>query len=112
MIKETTMRELTKQEIDNAPEWATHYSITATDKVMYESEHYYKHRDNKRNKQVRGWFIEAQPIPRKEFDTKTELTSLLQMCVNDMYSPSGKIKKGTARKLMAACQKGLVNYPS
>lgn len=41
----------------------------------------------------------------------TELQKLLQLCVNDMYSTSGKIKKPTARKLLAACQKGIVDFP-
>lgn len=40
-----------------------------------------------------------------------ELKMLLQLCVDDMYSPSGKIKKKTAIKLMAACQKGIVDFP-
>lgn len=39
------------------------------------------------------------------------LRELLQLCVNDMYKPSGKISKPTARKLLSACQKGMVNFP-
>lgn len=42
---------------------------------------------------------------------KADLKALLQLCVDDMYSPSGKIKKKTVRKLMAACQKGIVDFP-
>ncbi len=41
-----------------------------------------------------------------------ELTELLQLCVNDMYKPSGKISKKTAMKLMAACQKKIVEFPA
>ena len=46
---------------------------------------------------------------REEID---ELTELLQLCVNDMYKPSGKISKKTAMKLMAACQKKIVEFPA
>ena len=90
------MRKLTKTEIENKQWWANSYDIQAQN-----------------NKPIfyAGLGGGAMPIPDKEFDAKDELTSLLQMCVNDMYSPSGKIKKKTARKLMAACEKGLVNYP-
>ena len=40
-----------------------------------------------------------------------ELTNLLQLCVNDMYKPSGKISKPTASKLLSACQRELVEFP-
>ena len=77
----------------------------------------------KKNHSIDGWPIEDKEmgvIINKE-DTINQLNAfnaesaylkkLLQLCVNDMYSPSGKIKKPTARKLMAACQKGAVNFP-
>lgn len=40
-----------------------------------------------------------------------ELTELLQLCVDGMYSQSGRVTKKTAIKLMAACQKKLVEFP-
>lgn len=43
---------------------------------------------------------------------KAELKALLQLCVDDMYSPSGKINKKTAIKLMVACQEGIVDFPT
>ncbi len=109
------MRHLTQQEIDNAPDWATHYFTYNNDKEIRWQDNI-KHlfmwsHEGKIFPFPRKEYQRGEQIPRKEFDTKSELTSLLQMCVNDMYTPSGKIKKKTARKLTAACQKGLVNYP-
>ena len=77
----------------------------------------------KKNHSIDGWPIEDKELgvimdkqdtinQLNTFnDENLELKKLLQLCVNDMYSPSGKIKKPTARKLMAACQKGIVNFP-
>lgn len=53
--------------------------------------------------------LESELISNRE--RIKELTELLQLCVNDMYKPSGKISKKTAMKLMSACQKKLVDFP-
>ena len=64
------MRKLTQQEIDNAPEWATHYTITRPASLpMYESTKSYQVVDNNRRIQPpKGISSHAKPIPRKEFD--------------------------------------------
>jgi hypothetical protein len=57
----------------------------------------------------------GQYLPARDFKQQqqeiAELKSLLQLCVNDMYKPSGKISKATGRKLMTACQNKLVEFP-
>ena len=63
------MRELTQTEIDNAPDWATHYFIF-TDTAVYENETHFMASIEKlklRNGGV-GMRKDAKPIPRKEFD--------------------------------------------
>jgi hypothetical protein len=40
-----------------------------------------------------------------------ELTELLQMCSDDMYTGTGIIRKKTAIKLMTAQRAGLINAP-
>lgn len=62
------MRELTKEELDLAPSWATHYVITGNNYVMYESEyHWCTSEDFSRccNSKVSH---DAKPINRKPFD--------------------------------------------
>ena len=108
------MRELTPEEIKNAPGWASDYAIIENH-VRWSNDEFFEWNTSStggvRARRHAEFMKEPKPIPGKEFAEKDELISLLQMCVNDMYSPSGKIKKKTAKKLMAACEKGLVNYP-
>jgi hypothetical protein len=54
--------------------------------------------------------MEALSLIRKDKAQK-RVTELLQLCVNDMYSPSGKISISTARKLVKACADGVVKFP-
>ena len=66
------MRDLTQQEIDNAPSWATHYVLNC-DGVMFESL-------SKTQMMIKGQLTDlipfggvsvgAKPIPRKSFDIK------------------------------------------
>ena len=105
------MRELTVKEIENAPDWCDKHIILANEMFYTDGETQTTGNGCRTHPLFFANDERLKPIPRKEFDVKEELTSLLQLCVNDMYSPSGKIKKKTARKLMAACEKGLVNYP-
>ncbi len=65
-------RQLTQEEIDLAPEWATRYFIITCTTIRFESEGYYCYSFNgeisakERNKF--GVDEDSQPIPRKEFD--------------------------------------------
>jgi len=61
------MRELTPEEIKNAPDWATHYLIRGT-VFMWESEDSWSHYEAKRVMQNHGLATAAKPIPHKEFD--------------------------------------------
>ena len=70
------MRQLTAEEIDHAPEWATHYLINGTDKVTFESVDYYQFHCNgmlyhSRHPQFRGGIMSVYsiPIPEKEKPT-------------------------------------------
>jgi len=89
------MRDLTKSEIEQAPEWAKFYSINLTGKVAYSI----------------NWSIGDELVKEKPPHEPIDTIELLQLCVNDMYSPTGRIKKSTGRKLMAACQQGIVDFP-
>ena len=69
------MRDLTQQEIDDAPEWADGYAIDHDGNVEWYLGKCYLVEDA-------NFFIEPQPIPRKpfdiseyEFDDKFHLTS-------------------------------------
>ena len=50
------MRELTQQEIDNAPDWATHYAMDDDGEIFWQ------------RKLVSGCHSSEKPIPRKPFD--------------------------------------------
>ncbi len=77
----------------------------------------------KKNHNIDGWPIEdsENSIVMDKQNTIDELNQLsdenkafkylLQLCVHDLYSPTGKLKKKTGLKLMAMCQKGILNYP-
>ena len=67
-----TTRQLTQEEIDNAPEWATHYQIYDNDKdICFENDEFFQFSyDNKRIIGVRivnmqGLDIDSLPIPAK-----------------------------------------------
>lgn len=88
------MRQLTQTEIDNAPDWATHYSALKWG-VLYQSNEYFQaDGDGSKCSQSRV-SDEAKPIPRKEFDIDisfnkqeiTKLTSRLEN-VNDCGPPN------------------------
>ena len=65
------------------------------------------------------WWLRVNGKEVANFDDKDErlideiisLHEATQMCANDLYSPSGKIKKKTSYKLMALCQKKVLNFP-
>lgn len=64
------MRQLTQQEIDQAPEWATHYVIPAgIEAIRWRDSKHFQWSDCDCKQNLGGWSIlECQPIPRKEFD--------------------------------------------
>ena len=65
-----TTRQLTQEEIDNAPEWATHYQI-GDNNICFENDEFFQFSyDNKRIIGVRivnmqGLDIDSLPIPAK-----------------------------------------------
>ncbi|NRB82071.1 MAG: hypothetical protein HRU38_26040 [Saccharospirillaceae bacterium] len=63
-----TTRQLTQEEIDNAPEWATHYQIyDERENICFESEDFYQFIPNGvRKDNTIGLEDESIPIPRKE----------------------------------------------
>jgi hypothetical protein len=63
-----TTRQLTQEEINIAPDWATHYQIYEDDKdVCFESEDFYQFVFNGvRKHNIIGLEDESIPIPRKE----------------------------------------------
>ncbi len=69
-----TTRQLTQEEIDIAPEWATHYQIYEDDKdVCFESEDFYQFVFNGvRKHNIIGLEDESLPIPGRE-DTTTKV---------------------------------------
>ncbi len=62
------MRDLTQQEIDDAPEWATHYVIDKSGYVIYESEYHLQFSNSERRCDSDGLTVRSQPIIRNEFD--------------------------------------------
>lgn len=61
------MRNITQTEIDNAPEWATHYTILNFGVLYQNNEYFQSDVDGFKCVQSRV-SDEAQPIQRKEFD--------------------------------------------
>lgn len=64
------MRKLTQNEIDNAPEWATHYGVIEFDHIMWRSK-YLGSINNSGQLPFYCYGIPehcTKPIPRKEFD--------------------------------------------
>ena len=70
-----TTRQLTQEEIDNAPEWATHYQIyDERENICFESEDFYQFIPNGvRKDNIIGLEDESIPIPRKETTTTTKV---------------------------------------
>lgn len=66
------MRQLTQQEIDDAPSWATHYGICEDGDVLLENSEFFifTSKPNKKLGQLFGVDSDSKPIPRKEFDIK------------------------------------------
>jgi len=62
------MRDLTPQEIANAPEWATHYIVDSDDDITYESLDWWCWAANPSRKCDNRGRMSGVPIPRKEFD--------------------------------------------
>ncbi len=62
------MRALTPQEINAAPDWATHYVIDSDDDLTYESLDWWCWATNPYHKHDNHGCIDGVPIPRKEFD--------------------------------------------
>lgn len=62
------MRKLTQNEIDNAPEWATHYAVQ-DGYLRWSDEEFYMWEHHKTKGQHNNIFLtEPKPIPCKEFD--------------------------------------------
>lgn len=65
---EKAMRKLTQKEVDDAPDWASHYFIDSFGgSVCYEDEGHFQYAGKNKVKS-RGMCDNAEPIPRKEFD--------------------------------------------
>ena len=65
-----TTRQLTQEEIDKAPEWATHYQIyDESGDICFESEDSYQFLFNGVKHNIIGLEDESIPIPRKETTT-------------------------------------------
>lgn len=64
------MRQLTQQEINDAPDWATEYNIDRDDDIFWLSSEYVQMKSCARVNRVNvtGYFDCIKPIPRKEFD--------------------------------------------
>lgn len=74
------MRDLTQKEIDNAPDWATHYFIEESGGLCYECKDRYINVNMKfLSYQTTGVEDFSKPIPRKEFDIEDYCPSDLHM---------------------------------
>lgn len=68
------MRDLTKEELALAPDWATHYSLFIHDVVIYQSDEFWWwsgiDSDGQPGKLINHTEVDfgAKPIPRKPFD--------------------------------------------
>ena len=66
-------RQLTQEEIDIAPEWATHYLVGEYNDILFQSDDYFQRLEDgllnvKVTQVTSGISRKAQPIPRKAFD--------------------------------------------
>lgn len=59
------MRQLTQEEIDNAPDWATEYLIKYEDEILWESKKYYQINDGFKFNNI-NISTNSKPIPRKQ----------------------------------------------
>ena len=59
-----TTRQLTQEEIDSAPEWATHYAI-GDDHICFENEEFFQ-LNGVKIVNMEGLDVDSLPIPRKE----------------------------------------------
>ena len=65
------MRDLTQQEIDNAPDWATHYYITPSGTITFESDKMFQSVSGTvHSNVVTGISKRCRSIPRKAFDIR------------------------------------------
>ncbi len=79
------MRKLTQQEIDNAPDWATHYLIV-NEVFMWESKTEWSHYGSERVMCNHGLGKASKPIPRKEFDiARCEFDGLSNVTVDGNF---------------------------
>ena len=68
------MRDLTQQEIDSAPEWATHYQVTKpsiAEYLIWDSEYIQSVDSTEQSvavKVISGIDNESKPIPRQQFN--------------------------------------------
>lgn len=60
------MRQLTQNEIDNAPDWATHYGICPDGDILFENEDFFTwaSEPNEKLGQLFGVDEDSKPIPR------------------------------------------------
>lgn len=77
-------RQLTQEELDLAPEWATDYFIDNEGDVCFESESYYQYLVEGKllDKQYQTGFgmeEDSQPIPRKAFDVANHRFSVVSL---------------------------------
>lgn len=67
-----SMRDLTQEEIDLAPDWSTHYSVFDDGDIMFESDEFYMwlfvSGDMSIKEHCNEMEPESRPIPRKPFD--------------------------------------------
>ena len=63
------------------------------------------------------WWLNKNGKALANFDNESDVDEIIkvhksaQMCVYDMHSSTGKIKKKTGMKLMSLCQSKTLNYP-
>ena len=80
------MRDLTQQEIKNAPEWATHYFIDCMGHVTFESELLWQRVGTLYAEHSRaGLSNDVKPVPRKAFDISEYKFSDCYLTVNNSW---------------------------
>ena len=63
------------------------------------------------------WWLNKNGKAVANFDNESDVDEIInthkvaQLCVYDMYSYTGKVKKKTAMKLMALCQNKTLSFP-
>ena len=96
------MRQLTAEEIDHAPEWATHYFINGSHSVVFESDEYYQtyhsaSMNSHKSLQLDGGMdSDSIPIPGKEKPTSEadliheEVCRIAKYLYEKFYYDAGK----------------------